>query len=141
MACSYGLLWVMTQWPSGPRVTVVVPSGPLEVEVDVLLVLPPLVTVDPPELDETEGPVAWVELVLPLIVVEDDTLPPPAVTELDRPDPVSLCALIPFSSRTVQVSPSLVVICLAETGTAASVTRLASSERVSRLMIVMVDAP
>lgn len=76
----------MMQFPSGPRVTVGVPSGPLEVELDVLLVVSPLVTVDPPELEETEGPVACVVVVLPPIVVDEDTPPEPAVTELERPE-------------------------------------------------------
>jgi len=93
----------MMQLPSGPRVIVVVPSGPLEDELDVLLVVSPLVTVDPPELEETEGPVVCVVVVLPSIVVDEDTPPEPAVTELESPELVSVRPLSSFSPMTMQV--------------------------------------
>jgi hypothetical protein len=129
----------MTQWPSGPRVTVVVPSGPLEVEVEVLLVLSPLVVAEPPELDETAGPLVWDDVVLPLIVVDDETLPPPTVTELESPDPGSLFVLVPLPSSTVQVSPLSVGICFADADAAITRTKLTSTPPcLSKLPVIIV---
>jgi hypothetical protein len=91
----------MTQLPSGPRVTVTVPSGPLELDMDEV-VPPPLLV--PAELDEepelvTDEPTplsvvmddvvplpACVVTVCPLIVVEEDNPPAPEVTSVPFPE-------------------------------------------------------
>ncbi|KQQ78040.1 hypothetical protein ASF70_02090 [Rhizobium sp. Leaf321] len=60
----------------------------------------PLVT-DEPALEDVEPLLECMVVVLPSIVVDDETLPPPAVTDVEVPLPTG-----PLLSITVQVVPS-----------------------------------
>ncbi|MGN6551181.1 MAG: hypothetical protein ACTHJ3_14985 [Pararhizobium sp.] len=95
---------MMMQWPSDPRVTVVVPSGPLDVAIEELV---PSDDEDEPALEETDEPLpVVVVIVLPPRVVDDETLPFPAWTVVDGPEPPAIVDPPPFS--TMQVPPSSV---------------------------------
>jgi hypothetical protein len=93
----------MTQVPSAARVIVVVPSGPLTDEVELLLLPLPVVTEPPEVLAVTSFPDVPVDVVTPFTVVDDETLPPPAVTDDESP----FAAELP--SMTLHLSPVSVV--------------------------------
>jgi hypothetical protein len=94
----------MMQVPSDARVIVVVPSGPLDDEIELLVEPLPVVTDPADVLAVTSLPDVPVEVVTPFTVVDDETLPPPAVTEDDSPLPADL------PSMTVHFSPVSVVV-------------------------------
>ena len=112
----------MSQVPSDRRVTTV-PSGwvTLDVETDRPLLEPavavtPVVDVAVLAAEDAVFPPEWVVIVRPSIAVDDDTLPPPAVTEDDS----RLLAVVPTpeASVTVQVVPSSRVTSCDEAATA-----------------------
>jgi hypothetical protein len=75
--------------------------------------------------DDVVPPLEWVVVVRPLRVVDEDTFPPPAVTEEDKPLFVVVSPSMP--SMTVQVVPSSNVTCSDEAATAMVPTRMSGS--------------
>jgi hypothetical protein len=116
--------FVMLQVPSDRRV-MTEPSGRVAVamEKDWLPALPELT--DDPAADDAELPPELDVVVRPSRVVDEDTLPPPAVTEVDVPSPVE-----DVPSITVQAVPSSSFTCSSANAAAATMTiRITGSAR------------
>lgn len=113
---------MMSQVPSDRRV-MTVPSGLVTLadendwpSLEPAVAEDPVLDVEEFAADDVVPAPEWVVVVRPLMVVDEDTVPPPAVTEEDRPLPVAVSLSMPL--MTVQVVPSSNVTCSDEAATA-----------------------
>jgi len=113
----------MSHVPSERRVTTE-PSGRVMLAVENDWVPDVPVVTEAAALDEFAPPPDGIVVVLPSTAVDDETLPPPAVTELEVPEPIE-----PVVSITVQVVFSSSLIVPAWTGVTANRTAKAPAGR------------
>lgn len=124
----------MSQVPSDRRV-ITVPSGLVTLAVEnAWLPAVPVVT-DEPALDEAEPPPEFMVVVLPSIVVEEETLPPPAVTDVEVPVPFEpvlsiTVQVVPSSSLTVSVAKAEIAVMVASISGSANVPLYANDAEV-----------
>ena len=110
------------------------PSGSVTLAVEKELAPATPVAAEDPAFDAAVPFPEWVVVVSPLIVVDDETCPPPAVTELD----VVPVLLPPIVSVTVQVVPSSSVTVSA--GKAGSALRIGGIKARTKTTFGVIDA-
>jgi hypothetical protein len=118
----------MSQVPSDRRVTTE-PSGRVTLAVENAW-LPAVPDTDDPALDEAEPPPECIVVVFPSIVVDEVTLPPPAVTEDEVLPPAEVVLSI-----TVQVVPSSSLIVSADNASHAMQSAMISG-RANALLVI-----
>lgn len=113
----------MSQVPSERRVTTE-PSGRVKLLVEKACPSPTLDVADDPELEEVLPLPEFIVVVFPPMVVDELTLPPPAVTDDDVPVPP-----VAIPSMTVHLVPSSRVMVSAAKATPAAATAI-NGERI-----------